>query len=270
VLDLFAHFGIRLTVAVVPYSHDGKDFTPLQIRDVPHLADAHQTGKIEVALHGYRHKANSRGQDGLPSEFRGVPLADQLDFIRQGKNVLEVAFATRMNGFVPPWNTYDVVTLRTVSQLGFSYLSSGIGDGKVGQYPVVIPKTSSMHVDQAKQSVASALVYRHCSPVVVFVFHPDNFVEFRYPPGLGEKAPYLSLSKLEEILRLIKVHHDKIATVTLFELAQELSRCSRMWCTHDFNRIGKLSYRVRQRLPTGFLSTHSKWKLIYGIAGAAG
>jgi peptidoglycan/xylan/chitin deacetylase (PgdA/CDA1 family) len=268
VLDVFAGFGVKLTVAVVPFGRDGDALRPLRRTDVPHLTAAHGEGRIEVALHGYCHEANSRDRSGIPSEFRTVPLELQRQRLADGRQVLQQAFDTEVSGFVPPWNTYDATTVEATKRLGFGYFSAGLGTGSAGSQPVLIPKTSSLRAGEAGHAIGSATRFRFCAPVVVFVFHPDQFVEFRSPPARGEPPPFLSLDALRSFLRRLADEVEQVEVVTLAELAEDLGARTRLWCAQDFDRFGRVSHRLRQRLPSGFFSTRPKWFILPGLGHA--
>ncbi|HRP94672.1 MAG TPA: DUF2334 domain-containing protein [Rhodocyclaceae bacterium] len=268
VLEVFAGFGARLTVAIVPFGREGGALRPLRRTDVPHLAAAHGEGRIEVALHGYCHEAHARSRDGIPSEFRTVPLALQLQRMADGRQVLQQAFGAEVSGFVPPWNTYDAATVEATKRLGFGYLSAGLGAGRAGSQPVLIPKTSSLRAGEAGHAIGSATRFRSCAPVVVFVFHPDQFVEFRSPPAQGEPPPFLSLDALRSFLQRLADEAGRVEVLTLAELAADLGARTRLWCAQDFDRFGRMSHRLRQRLPSGFFSTRPKWSILPGLGHA--
>ena len=262
VLDVFRHFGFPLTVAVVPFSPQGNHYVALRRQDVPHLTEAHEGGRIEVALHGYQHKAISRDPRDIPSEFYGIASHQQSAMMREGKAVLEAVFGAAVQGFVPPWNTHDESTLDAASALGFSWLGCGVQRGGRTRHPVVIPKTCSMRLDSARAALASASRYRDRDPVLIFVFHPDNFAEFRSPPGPGEGPPHLSIPKLEQILKNLASQPEHLSVSTLGDVAGFLESNKKLWTAADFDFLESISWRFRNRLPVGFLSGRSKWGVI--------
>ncbi|MGB9211592.1 MAG: DUF2334 domain-containing protein, partial [Halobacteriota archaeon] len=89
------------------------------------------SGLFELAQHGYDHDDNSK-QYGVsePSEFRGMPYTEQYALIEQGRNLMQSAFGTAPTSFIPPYNTGDNNTLRTISALGFTAYSSTPSDVK--------------------------------------------------------------------------------------------------------------------------------------------
>lgn len=264
VLEVFRSYGFPLTVAVVPFSLEGEAYRALQPGDLPHISEAHDSGHVEVALHGYRHKAISNDPGGVSSEFFGVDRSRQLETIRAGKVVLEEVFGVPMRGFVPPWNTHDQNTLDASAELGFSYLSCGVQAGGSITKPLVIPKTCSMRRAEAHSALWSAKRHLACEPVIVFVFHPDNFVEFRSPPGPGEGPAFLSIPKLGQILADFAGEQAWITVCTLAEVSQTLETGRTLWTSVEYDFIRRASWRLRTRFPLGFCSISSKRRALSG------
>ena len=74
---------------------------------VPSVAAGH----AEVALHGYSHQL----AEGTPlTEFAGLSYRDQERRITAGKAELERQLGVRVSTFIPPWNSYDIRTVRAL------------------------------------------------------------------------------------------------------------------------------------------------------------
>lgn len=140
ILRIFQKHGMRITFALTPFvcagdGHETKpqpELTYTQERVfslTPFLGDS----TLEPALHGLRHQNVLEG--GHPwqsdfigvgfSEFFGLDLETQKSSIERGADYLENMFGVRPAVFVPPWNSYDLTTIRALEDLGFACLSAG-------------------------------------------------------------------------------------------------------------------------------------------------
>ena len=99
--------------------------------------------------------------------------------MREGREHLEHLFEQPIRGFVPPWNAYDRTTSLLSKTLGFEFLSAGaeliVGEDVLPNVPRICT------LQNARTVLEQARCFGRLSPVVVIVFHPDEFVEF-YPP----------------------------------------------------------------------------------------
>lgn len=120
ILHAMACHGVCATFATIP--HAGQH--ALSADDVPHLVEARQSGRLEIAQHGFSHESCRPG-GSLPSEFAGLDRAAQTDKITAGRSTLEQVFGVAIRGFVPPFNTFDQVTASILSDQDFLYLSAG-------------------------------------------------------------------------------------------------------------------------------------------------
>jgi hypothetical protein len=106
-------------------------------------------------------------------------------------------FHQRIKGFVPPWNTYDRTTVQVLDELGFEFLSAGWEVCRSGTLPEV-PRTCTLA--NARRAVEGALLFESVAPVLVIVFHPDDFQEFAFPPLPDEPPPFTNLAELKALL----------------------------------------------------------------------
>ncbi len=271
ILALFRKHDVPLTVAVVPY--DPADVTrPLTASDVPHLVDAHQQGLIEVALHGLAHQRYATTRSGVPTEFAGRPLAEQLAMMKRGRDVLERAFSSPINGFVPPWNTFDRLTLIAARETGFRFLGGGIrarSGPKSISVPIVIPKTSRFDRSHMADLFHVGAQYARFNPWAVLVFHPDNFAEFRSQPAPAERQPWLTLGWLDEILDRLTSEGSAFTPMTLFDALSANGRGSRLWDSNELGWVSRFSFRAYRALPRLLLFPGSRWSALGAIAGSA-
>ena len=69
----------------------------------------------EIGSHAYVH-------DG----FKGVPMIEQIKRLKKSRKVLERLGAKGMNGFRPPYESYDENTLKAIVQLDFDYIAGDL------------------------------------------------------------------------------------------------------------------------------------------------
>lgn len=256
IFDTFARHGIPLTVAVVPYatSREGREQLEASPTTLPHVAEAHAAGLIELALHGHSHLDRAPAGQG-PSECRGLAQDVQQGLMAAGKSCLERAFAVRIAGFVPPWNTYDANTLKAAAACGFDYLSAGDANPPHDTALTTLPRTCRL--DRLARALQESRRFEDCEPLIVVVLHPDNFVEFRAPPLPGEEGAITDLENLDSLLAGIAAA--RLNCVTLSALAAA-PRTHSFWWRRDLRWLKRLPDRVSSRMPRhlAFSCSHAR------------
>ena len=211
IFELFARYGVPLCVAVIPFLRPQTNPGTLAGagRDtMPHLAEGLQAGRIELVQHGYAHAPLSVAPGDERSEFAGVAEAEQRRLVVDGRLQLEEGFATRVRGFVPPWNSYDGTTARILERAGFRFVSAGIEWSKAAANArrarglAAIPATCNLKT--LEHAVAEARRFQRASPAVVCVFHPYEFEEYRDPPAPGDPPVFTNLRTLEARLSWLR------------------------------------------------------------------
>lgn len=260
ILDRFQRYDMPVTVAVVPFTKSNP-VRALEREDVPHLVQACASGRIEIALHGHRHLRTHKNLHGSPSEFSGLSLEEQIDLLHAGRGVLQQVFGESVAGFVPPWNTFDDNTLKAAAAAGMRYVGAGFGAKQALRargLPLVVPKTCSMRPRELNQAIAEAKTFAPLRPWIVFVFHPDNFVEFREVPAEGEADSWLSLPLLDTMLRRLS-EEQGIEVVTLGSATSDQDIGHGFWNPAELHWIGRYSHRVRRLIPTHIMFPGSRW-----------
>jgi predicted deacetylase len=179
-----------LCVATIPFAKAADGARSCSRKNASHLVDALRAGTIEIAQHGHSQVRRGTTDRGAPSEFFGVPFEEQSRLITEGNAHLAALLQRRIKGFVPPWNTYDHSTLRALARAGFEFLSAGPEIVKFDTLPVV-PATCTLH--NARQALEDAWYFQAVAPLLVVVFHPDDFEEFKLPPLPADPSGYTSL-----------------------------------------------------------------------------
>jgi peptidoglycan/xylan/chitin deacetylase (PgdA/CDA1 family) len=244
-VDLFAEFGGKLSLAVIPRVCTGsfrdpgpQTFEPLPRDKAAFLRTAAQSGRAEVALHGYTHQT---WRAPAFSEFAQVPRDEQANRVRSGRAELEDITGVRVESFVPPWNSYDAATMDVLEEYGFSCLS--------GSLRGPFPERSSLRflpystwLDDLVRTVDAALQLRWLESVLVVMLHDYDFVESGKTPGT------LSVPALRRVLQALSARPQ----VRLCSLEQAIAAGvglapSQLGPYHDWrHRCRNLSWRYRR------------------------
>lgn len=250
IVEVFARRGLALTAAVIPFGRVGKETVALGAEHVRHLIDAQAQRTVEVAQHGYLHERRSATPAGKPSEFHSLPELDQRELIGCGRDRLESVFGEKPTGFVPPWNAYDVGTLRALESLGYRYVSAGMEMPGLSSAIATVPRTCWLH--NLRKAIAEAERFRMLHPVVVAVFHHFDFKES------GEQSAYMTVEALGELLDWVRAHPG-IAVATVGGAVQ---------CRGPL-AFGVRCHVLRKRLPWRFRFLLPEHALLSGPVAAA-
>ena len=100
-------------------------------------------GKVVISQHGYKHR--NHVQKGKFSEFnleRGFK-AIRRDIL-SGKKIMEQCFDFQQTIFVPPWHGFSDEGIKALEDLGFSIISSGLGNNY--RSALIIPMNISIDI----------------------------------------------------------------------------------------------------------------------------
>jgi hypothetical protein len=261
ILERFRTASLPLTAAVVPFDCAAPSPRGLTAQAVPHLVDAHKEGILEVALHGYCHRCLARLPDGNSTELAGIGGQQQRTFLHQGKACLEDVFGSPPEGFVPPWNSYDRVTLDVLAELGFGYLSADWGLVGHDTPPLtIVPHTCNlMHL---KEAVTEARRFGALDARVIVILHHFDFVES------GSDGADIDLARLGQLLDWVAAQPD-LACSTLGTLAAGL-KADQSWRNLRLARWRSgLHWRLQRLFPRYTLLGGGPGGFAYGIARRA-
>jgi hypothetical protein len=128
--ELFERLHFPLVVGVTPFMSDDVNNPDCQVmhyfaqdqRRCRLLAKGLNCG-WQLALHGYRHMRVSKQ---IRSEFEGQSANLQRNMIEKGRDAVSTIFPdTPLQVFIPPWNSFDLTTLISVADAGFSVICAG-------------------------------------------------------------------------------------------------------------------------------------------------
>jgi hypothetical protein len=225
------------TFAVIPFHASNGTPHPLSAARAKPLVEAAHLGLIDIALHGHSH-TRLTNESASPSEFSGRPDSEQELLITEGRAYLEDLFCQRIAGFVPPWNNYDVGTLRVLSAHSFQYISAGwnCADGDTASI-VQLPFTTRL--DRIDAALDEAHRFVSFNPIIIFIAHHYDFVES------GSSRATIDLPRFERILATLAATPD-LRFCTLSAVANHLKpscrplRQRRLWVQYP---------RLRRYLP---------------------
>ena len=186
VIDLFRKNNSSITFGVIPNLGDNKEraspsseVLALSAMKCDLLAKAAADGVVEVALHGYSHEnINPK----VPTEFAGLDYQRQVARIAKGKGLLVQRTGATINTFIPPWNQYDINTLRALKKLDFSNISAGLLRDSVANAALnFLPETCG--ITQLPQALKAAQGFPVRNPLIIAVFHLFEIKEINAKKG---------------------------------------------------------------------------------------
>jgi peptidoglycan/xylan/chitin deacetylase (PgdA/CDA1 family) len=218
IIDMFRGNGLCCTFAVIPFvcAGDFHDNSPQAVVPLPEakaalLRQAMREGTVEVAQHGWSHQTLQGKALGY-TEFAGVGYGVQERLIADGKRHLERLLGTRIDIFVPPWDSYDAGTVQAIDRLGFGILSARARIAAADNHTRLkfLPQTCGLSDLRAAVEAARRLpgIQPGTQPVIVVLFHPFDFIEADGKRGVmscGELAGLLRWVKAQKDLRALSV-----------------------------------------------------------------
>jgi len=267
VLGGFRQYRLPVVFGVIPYL-PGKGILadqphqdqPLSVSKADRLRPTLDAGLLEIAQHGYSHRSIVSGGLAGNSEFSGLLPDVQRTKISKGKTLLEKLFGRPMVSFCPPFNRYDVNTVRVLASEGFVTLSAGGYCHADEAIPLhYLPGTCK--IMQIHSAVEAARHVGESQPVIVVLFHPYDFIEEDARRG------YMHYADLNAQLAWVSQQHD-LRVLTLSQASLEIQdlgakRYRAYYRCHALSRL--LPKTVLQRVyPQGpYWSAHNsrKWAI---------
>lgn len=208
VIDVFREHNASLTFGVIPFKCIGstrdvspQELVPLDAKKASILHQAVQEGVVDIALHGYSHQMRDTK---LWTEFQGMDYGEQKQRLAKGKNYLETLIGTSIDTFIPPYNTYDLNTLKALESVGFTTLSAGIrGDVSKDSQLKFMPMTIRIH--QVKTAIEEARESLDAKPLIVVMFHEYDFLDVKVE-GIQKKL--ITIEDLNQLLTWLRAQHD--------------------------------------------------------------
>ena len=205
IIDAFRKHKASITFGVIPFicagsSHDtcSQNVVPLTLMKSDILKTAFMDGTVDIALHGYSHQTiNAKKM----TEFSGLDYNSQVEKLAKGKKFLETIINAPVTTFVPPWDSYDLNTLRALEDLGFSTISSDRqGEAIENSTLNFLPTTCALH--QLRDAVIKAKSSFDTQPVIVVLFHSYDFRE------VNEKLGNITFQEFSDLLDWLQSRGD--------------------------------------------------------------
>jgi predicted deacetylase len=180
IIDVFRKNDAAITFGVIPFvcANNVHDPSPQKLVSLTSkqgaiLKTGFKEGILDIALHGYSHQTIDAASY---TEFSGLDYNNQMERLAKGKQFLEHIIDAPITIFVPPWNRYDLNTLRALEKLGFSTLSAGMeGAATENSKLNFLPATCTLN--KLHNAIEYARISTEKQPVIVVLFHSYDFRE---------------------------------------------------------------------------------------------
>jgi peptidoglycan/xylan/chitin deacetylase (PgdA/CDA1 family) len=277
-LDAFGSRRIPCTFGVIPYVCTGdvhnpspQMLLPLSEAKARILRKAATQGLLEVAQHGYSHQTSTSLDSRAYAEFVGLPLREQLRRLKEGRELLSRLSGQQVSAFVPPWNAYDLNTLKALERCRFVSVSAGRrGPASVDSALKFLPATCGPA--DLRYAVALALASPDPRPTIVVLFHAYDFREVDSVRGTLTLPEFARL--LDWVPGQTAVRASTISGVVAEARGMDASHYLSTF-THQ-RHLNLLPYRLARKaglaLPTAFYPSSAhlrrlKWRLWIVITG---
>jgi len=222
IIEAFREKNASLTFAVIPYvfSGDVESPSPGDVKALSQikcniLRNAFRTGVVDIALHGYSHQTI---QANIRTEFAGQGFLRQVEKIYKGKKFLEEMTGVPVTCFVPPWNRYDLNTLRALEKLQFSSISANLsGDAIRTSSLKYLPATCNLL--NLRNAVESARSCPELVSVIVVLFHQYEFLEIDKKRGIITYYEFCNLLSWLRSQRDVRMTSIRQATTLINDLS---------------------------------------------------
>ncbi|MFZ5447430.1 MAG: DUF2334 domain-containing protein [Thermodesulfobacteriota bacterium] len=199
----FKKHQICCTFGVIPFvkaknylQFDPQEVIPLTPEKIALARDAIKAGAMDAAQHGYSHQTLQT--KGWHTEFQTLDYDTQLEKIRTGKVFLEKVLSTPITTFIPPYNSYDAITLEALENLNFQCLSASMNGEIVPSASLkILPGTCGL--EDFKETVEYARKIVEYDPIICVVFHQYVFTDVEMITeyeDINYKIPYEKFSDL--------------------------------------------------------------------------
>lgn len=265
ILDALQRKSVSCTFGVVPYVHGLRNALTQTKADI--LKKALKAGTVEVALHGFYH---IRDRNAVHGEFLGLEYNRQVEKIAKGKVFLQQMLNTKITTFIPPYNLYDINTIRALEKVQFKYISGNkLGVGKQSSSLIFLPVTCEL--DEVRDAVESARRIHDIKPIIVVMFHDYDFFEVNKKRGKLSYQEFVDLLSWLTSQRDIRVTSFRQAITARTDLSAE-----RYLTFRSYSKLYILIPSIVRELfqiPSGvYLSSHEAsdgkrmlWPLVFVI-----
>lgn len=243
IVRVFQQHHIPLVLAVIPCDVREVPIIEKSYSFISTLQNGVQNKSIEIALHGLTHQRLAAG------EFDNLSFEEQKRRIVKGKTFLESTIGTSITTFVPPFNAYDLNTLKVLQETGFKGLSASLYYDKSFNNPFLsyYPQTLE-DFDKVLQTLNQN---KKREGIVVVMFHHYTFKK------------NFTLTDLDELLSQVNsMKYIKCVTFQDLYRDTEVSDKKRMEANLQNNFLTKYLHINGMIYSTQFLSVISFFNII--------
>lgn len=205
-LEMIRECGAAHTVGIIPNAVEAAGAGPSPAarpfdRDSPMTAPLLalcDEGLVEPALHGWDHTGHVL-HDGTQSELVGLTADEQARRIVTGKSLLEETLGRPVRTFIPPFNSYDDVTLAACRQAGLSALSASFKTDICEKGITLLPATCTLKtVERTLQEHGAAGGTGSEPTFLVVMYHAYELRES------GDQRAYFDLRRLRALFSALR------------------------------------------------------------------
>lgn len=189
ILSLIENYDATCSFGVIPFHGnitDSSTYKKFMLNSVKTnlILEYVSNGDIEICQHGFSHQSTIKSQ--FDSEFKGLGYYEQLEKIKLGKQNLDSIFQKEIITFIPPWNSYDEVTLKALYDLNFKNVSSDCYGGvnkdlKFNYIPFTADITGLNDILNTKR-----IPYNSKNNVIILMIHDYDFKELSMTEGITD------------------------------------------------------------------------------------
>lgn len=199
VAELFQKYNFKLTAGVIPFGIEEVNgetrIHPLTQRKGEFLKEYSDKGVFDIALHGFNHTWRING------EFAGLDYFEQKNMLSDGRQQIFDAVGIEASTFIPPWNRNDLNTLKALEDLSFKCISSNEHcPAKPSSTLSFVPATCEL--TELKQAIESSRSFKDERPIIVVLFHSEDFIE------VDKDFGSMSLPELDQLLNWIAAQNE--------------------------------------------------------------
>lgn len=167
-VNLFIKNRIPIVLGVIPFDKEEKLIMDGDYHFLPTLKKGINQNLIEIAIHGFNHEKISTF-----GEFSITPYSEQFRRMNKSKHALDSIFSVNTITFIPPWNSYDVNTLKAMEKLSLHYLSSSLSSNQNISSKNIdyLPYT----LDHPNKLLSTLDTYKSREGIIVLMFHRYDF-----------------------------------------------------------------------------------------------
>lgn len=206
--SLFYYFqknNIPLCLGIIPFDKNGLFHNEMNSEQLNDLSTRIKRGELEIALHGYSHTDNELCKGSflvrpVLSEFSRSDYNNQFIRLKKAKNAIDSILNINVNIFIPPFNTYDKNTLKSLDDLKFEIISASINGSSASDKIKYIPST----INDLNELPEVIKRYQNSNVLIVVLMHSYSFKDETGNEYDGTISRRIDFKQLNSLLNWIK------------------------------------------------------------------